>query len=663
MASPRHLTGKEILTLEKQQCTCDQWDKVLVLDPFFPEKIRDTHFSGDILLHPFEKGFTLPDGRQIPSGLYHVTLHGCEIGRDTHISGVRDSISRYRIGQRVLIRDVGSIQMEGESTFGNGTEINVLDETGGRSVKIFDHLSAHLAYMIAMYRHRPRLIERIDRMIEDYTGKVLSAVGIIGDHASVTHCDILRNVNVGPHATLQGCRYLTEGSILSSRTDPVYAGTGTILKHFILSEGCRITDGVILDHCFAGHSCEMGKGFSAEHSLFFSNCVAYHGEACSVFAGPYTVSHHKSTLLIAGMFSFFNAGSGTNQSNHMYKLGPVHHGVMERGSKTASDSYILWPAKVGAFTVVMGRHYKNSDTSDLPFSYLIENKDESFLSPGVNLRSVGTIRDAIKWPRRDKRNAPRNPDFINFNLLSPYTINKVIAGRDLLKHLLEFSGEKSELYSYENVRITRTALLRGIRLYEIALYKFLGNSLIQQLSGRPFRTLREVREALMPREDTGTGKWTDMAGLIAPQKEIELLADRVEKGEIRNTGQITDAFRRFHDRYYEWTWNWAAGILEEEISKKIPQWEIRDICDIVDRWTESVTELDEMLYEDARKEFTLISQTGFGIDGDQTTKTLDFEQVRGKFEKNPQVQAIRTHIRVKTDLGKEIIHKLQGIQQ
>ena len=662
MAAARQLTKEEIATLERQHCTCDRWDKVRVVDPFRPGRITDTRFSGDILLHPFRKNFLLPDGRKMPSGLYHVTLHNCEVGCDTHISGVRDSISNYHIGRDVFIRDVGNIGVEGESTFGNGTVVHVLDETGGRSVKIFDRLSAHLAYMIAMYRHRPALTRTIDKMIEDHTAEVRSEQGEIGDHTVITHTHTIKNVRIGPRATLQGCRHLEEGTILSSASDPVFLGPGVILKNFILAEGCRITDEVNLDHCFVGHACEMGKQFSAEHSLFFSNCVAYHGEACSVFAGPYTVSHHKSTLLIAGMFSFFNAGSGTNQSNHMYKLGPVHHGVMERGSKTASDSYILWPAKVGAFTVVMGRHYKNSDTSDLPFSYLIESKDESFLSPGINLRSMGTIRDAIKWPRRDKRNHPEQADLINFNLLSPYTINRVIAGRDLLRRLLESSGEKSEFYSYENVRITRSSLLRGLRLYEIALNKFLGNSLLEQLANKPYRNLGELRKALMPSGSTGKGRWTDMAGLIAPHTEIEALADNIEKGKINSIQHIRDTFRRFHERYYDWTWTWAADILEKETGKKISEWETEDLCDLVNKWKESVTELDRMLYEDARKEFTLISQTGFGIDGDQNTRTLDFEQVRGSFEKNPQVKSIQEHLKNKTALGEEIIRRLQALK-
>ena len=94
---------------------------------------------------------------------------------------------------------------------------------------------------------------------------------------------------------------------------------------------------------FVGQGVQLGKQFSSENSLFFANCEGFHGEACSIFAGPYTVTHHKSTLLIAGIYSFYNAGSGTNQSNHMYKLGPVHQGVLQRGSKNGSFSYMRWP--------------------------------------------------------------------------------------------------------------------------------------------------------------------------------------------------------------------------------------------------------------------------------------------------------------------------------
>ena len=176
------------------------------------------------------------------------------------------------------------------------------------------------------------------------------------------------------------------------------------------------------------------------------------------------------------MFSFMNAGSGSNQSNHMYKLGPIHQGTLERGAKTTSDSYILWPARVGAFSLVMGRHVNHADTSNLPFSYLIEQQNTTYLVPGVNLRSVGTIRDAQKWPKRDKRTDPNRLDYINYNLLSPYTIQKMFKGRSILKELKRVSGETSEIYSYQSAKIKNSSLNSGIRYYEIAIHKFLGNS-------------------------------------------------------------------------------------------------------------------------------------------------------------------------------------------
>ena len=267
---------------------------------------------------------------------------------------------------------------------------------------------------------------------------------------------------MGAASVIEGVDRLENGSINSCAEEPIYIGPGVSAEDFIVCCGSQVTDGAIISKCFVGQGTVLGKHYSAENSVFFANCGGFHGEACAVFAGPYTVTHHKSTLLIAGLFSFLNAGSGTNQSNHMYKLGPTHQGVVERGSKTGSDSYMLWPAKVGAFTVVMGRHYRNSDTSDLPFSYLIEHEDESVLIPGVNLRSVGTVRDAKKWPRRDLRKGPRNLDFINFKLLSPYTVQKMLNGCTILANLRATSGQHTEYFTYHSVKIRNSSLEKGI---------------------------------------------------------------------------------------------------------------------------------------------------------------------------------------------------------
>ena len=292
----------------------------------------------------------------------------------------------------------------------------------------------------------------------------------------------------------EGAGRLKNGSLNSNEQAPIHIGYGVVCDDFIISSGSNVEDGTMLTRCFISQACHLGHNYSASDSLFFSNCQEENGEACAIFAGPFTVTHHKSTLLIAGMFSFMNAGSGSNQSNHMYKLGPIHQGAMERGAKTTSDSYILWPARVGAFSLVMGRHVNHADTSNLPFSYLIEQQNTTYLVPGVNLRSVGTIRDAQKWPKRDKRKDPNRLDQINYNLLSPYTIQKMMKGRSILKELRKGYPEKlQKLYSYQSAKIKNSSLNNGIRFYETAIHKFLGNSLIKRLEEVRFNSDEEIR--------------------------------------------------------------------------------------------------------------------------------------------------------------------------
>ena len=66
------------------------------------------------------------------------------------------------------IENVDLIVTDGPCSFGNGVEVSVLNETGGREVKIFDRLSAQIAYVLAMYRHRPDLIARMNADIDAY---------------------------------------------------------------------------------------------------------------------------------------------------------------------------------------------------------------------------------------------------------------------------------------------------------------------------------------------------------------------------------------------------------------------------------------------------------------------------------------------------------------
>jgi len=662
MTNYRSLSDKEIATLTVYGCSAENWKDVQVTEDFSPAFISNVHFSGTVSLGSYQKVFELAGGLKKHSGIYNCILHNCIIENDVFIDEIHNYIANYRIQEGTYIENVNLLIVEGESSFGNGVKVPVMNEGGGREIPIFDYLSAPLAYILTLYRHRPIVIQNLQKMIDDYATTLLSDKGTIGKNVRIVNCGSIRNVRIGDFATLEGASLLENGSINSNEIAPVIIGSGVKCNDFILSSGVSITDSTLVSRCFVGQGCIMGKHYSALDSLFFSNCQGMHGEATAIFAGPYTVSHHKSSLLIAGMFSFLNAGSGSNQSNHMYKLGPIHQGICERGAKTTSDSYLLWPAKIGAFTLVMGRHIKHSDTSDLPFSYLIENATESFLVPAVNLRSVGTIRDAQKWPKRDNRKDIQKLDPINFNLLSPYTIQKMMKGVEVLKNLQHISGETTEVYTYQNCNIRKSSLIKGIELYKIVINKFLGNSLINRLKGTEFKTIEDVRKQLQPDSTKGLGEWIDLSGLIAPKNEIDSLLNSLEKGTL-NHEDIQHQFETMHQEYYNYEWTWAMQKLEEHWRKTIENVTVEDIVTLVESWEASVVKLDQLIYNDAKKEFDLNSRTGFGVDGNEEQKHLDFESVRGSFESNTFVTEVLNHIKIKTELGNELIQRLSKINQ
>jgi len=661
MKNLRNLTIDEIRILEAQGCKSDDWQQVKAVDEFRTNTVFNVTFSGTVTLGKFTEMVEFAGGIRKKTGLYNVHLHNCTVGDEVYISNIRNYIANYDIADHVVIENVDMILVDRETTFGNGIRVDVLDETGGRQLMIYDRLSAPLAYMMTFYRHRDCLPEGIEVMIEKYSESVKSSTGFIGAYTRIINCSQIVNVRIGTHAVIEGVSRLCEGSVNSNAYDPVKIGYNVVAENFIISSGAEISDHAVISNCFVGQGCMLGKHYSAIHSVFFANCQGFNGEACSIFAGPFTVTHHKSTLLIAGMFSFANAGSGSNQSNHMYKLGPIHHGIVERGSKTTSDSYILWPAKIGPFTLVMGRHYKNTDTSNMPFSYLIENKDESWLAPGVNLRSVGTIRDAMKWPRRDKRKDKELLDPINFNLLSPYTIQRMINGKDILERIRNISGQTTDTYTWETTFITRSSLKRGIELYEMGIIKFLGNSVISRIHKMNPGNLEELRLCLKPSTECGKGEWIDLSGLIAPKAEIEKLIQRIETGTVENLTEIEVFFSEINKNYYECEWTWASGLLEKYIEKPLADITIEDLTGLIAKWKDAVVGLDKLLYEDARKEFRLSAMTGFGPDGDDLVKELDFMKVRGTFEKNTFVNEILEHIRKKSELGEKTIALLNSL--
>ena len=655
----RLLTKEEIARLEAQHCIASDWSGVEVADDFHTDYIHHTRFSGKVRLGVFEKEFTLAGGMAKHSGVYYATLHNVTVGDNCYIENVKNYIANYEIGHDTFIENVDIILVDCHSRFGNGVEVSVLNETGGREVIIHDRLSAHQAYIMALYRHRPVLIEKMRKIIESYAESHASDTGTIGSHVMIVNAGYIKNVRIGDYCQIEGTGRLKNGSINSNEHAPVHIGYGVICDDFIISSGSHVEDGTMLTRCFVGQACHLGHTYSASDSLFFSNCQEENGEACAIFAGPFTVTHHKSTLLIAGMFSFMNAGSGTNQSNHAYKLGPRHHGVLERGCKTASGSHISWPAHIGAFSLVMGHCAPGTDSSEWPFSYLVEQGSSHYVIPGITLRGVGTLRDIGKWPARDGR-PPQVPqtDRVSFEAFSPYTMGRVFRARITLEELSgRFDADTQEI-TWNGLRLKEKSVKQGIEWYRLALDRYLGEQLIRQLETHEGMPSDGLCEALHPRAAC-SDRWGDIGGMLAPISEINDITRIIATGQLDRIEKLGERLRLIHDRYDDFAWAWTWNLLHEIYPDAYDKDFIPSLClPVIRKWETAATTLNRQIIADATKDISTGSLAGFGIDGGEETAVDDALAVRGTVQQCGIIQELekqQTEIKEKAGYW---LHKL-----
>lgn len=504
----RQLKDTEICQLEEQGCTAENWLQIEVDDTFLANRVRNVNFYGRIEIGSLTGMVTVEEGFQRCSSIQNATLKDTKIGNDCFIENVRGYISNYEIGDDCYISNIGIMSTQGTPSFGNGNVISVLNEGGDGNVVVCDNLTAQTAWLMLHYPCVRQLA------INQLKSRPQPTKGIVGNGCRIVGTGEICNVNIQPYCEIQGAAKLLNSTLLSNDDAPTLIGTDVIVENSIVSLGATITDGAKVDNCFVGESVHIGKGFSAESSLFFANSYMDNGESCAAFCGPFSCSHHKSTLLIGGMFSFYNAGSGTNQSNHAYKMGPIHWGTLERGSKTASGSHILWPAHIGAFSMVMGKVTEHPRLQHLPFSYVISTREKTYIVPGVNLKTVGTWRDVNKWPKRDLRPVGARRDIIDFSFPNPYIIQFVSSGIDLLHSLVEQQGENVDEYRFEGCYIKRHALLQGLKYYDLAL----------RLSSA----------------ETPDDEWLDLSGMIAPKKQIDDLIQDIEEKDITTMEEIVE---------------------------------------------------------------------------------------------------------------------------
>ena len=541
-SDPTTLPWWTIRRLEHQGCVASDWSVVSLSPDCDLSLLRNVEFEGPCTVGRLSRS-------EVPGcGISNVRLENCSVGDNVRIRNVGGAIINAAIGYEAVIENVGRIEFEPESLCGLGLQVAVLDETGSRPVPIYPGLTAQSALLMA---RDPRLAE--DMVIPQVVNhcEEMGFTPEIGEKAVIRDCGILFNVSVGREVHVEGASRLANGIIVNNAAPGrplAFVGAGVDADGFVIEDG-RVDSGALLRNVYVGQGVTIEKGFTAHDSLFFANCSMENGEACAMFAGPYSVSMHKGSLLIGVQTSFMNAGSSTNQSNHMYKLGPVHWGVLERGVKTSSNSYLMHGANIGAFSLLMGEHKTHPNSTEFPFSYLFgDEKGATVVVPAVMLRSCGLMRDELKWPTRDRRLKRKLPmhDRIVFEVLNPFTISRILTALDTIAELLHLQPDDDRFIRYKGMKISKASLERAKKLYTLAVFKYLSLKLPDaRFPENPVEPSQPDQPDQPERHD-----WLDLAGLIMTRQMLERAK---AAGSVAEREAVFDeAFERYPELEREW---------------------------------------------------------------------------------------------------------------
>ena len=549
----RPLTSEEIEVLKSNDCWAEDWTSVNVAEDFKPNFMHRVMLYGEVNIGAFNKNVEVSQGFVKHAGINNATLRNVTIGDDCLIENVGNFINNYTIGDDCYISNISTMETTEGATYGEGNLVSVLNEVGEGNVILFSDLNSQLAAFMVKHFSDKELKEKIRQLIKTDIDNKMPERGQIGNNVKIVNTKEITNCIINDFCEVNGAARLSDCTLLGSAHGNVYIGTGVIAENSIIAEGASVINSVKIQDCYVGEACQLSNGFTASTSVFFANSYMSNGEACAAFCGPFTASHHKSSLLIGGMFSFYNAGSATNFSNHAYKMGPMHWGILERGSKTASGAYLLMPATLGSFSVCFGKLMHHPNTRNLPFAYLIADGDKMFLIPGRNITTVGLYRDIKKWPKRDLRAQENRKSIVNFDWLSPFSVGEILKGKKILESLREVTGDNVSQYLYHEYIIPASSLHKGIKYYDIALRIYMGAVLKRVLKRDPAIT--------PPATQVGTSDWDDLSGLLLPVSEEERIVNDLKEGNIESIQQLIERFKEIDTNYRQYQWAWTYKMI------------------------------------------------------------------------------------------------------
>jgi hypothetical protein len=138
--------------------------------------------------------------------------------------------------------------------------------------------------------------------------------------------------------------------------------------------------------------------------------------------------------------------------------------------------------------------------------------------------------------------------------------------------------------------------------------------------------------------------WTDLGGQLMPKQRLDAFEDAIEQGTIASVDAFQGAVKEIHDAYEEDEWAWAKVAYEQVFEVDIDSLTRDALQEAANTFVQAKSRFLNLVVADAGKEFSEMSQIGFGQDGSLEDVTNDFREVRGEYEDNPFVRDMKQRV-------------------
>jgi hypothetical protein len=541
----RPLTEREVDALKSRGNRSSDWGRVLVAERFTPAFIVNSAFFGDCVLGVLA-GEEVPvdTATSLPSGIYNSTIVSSEVGNGCFVSDVA-LVSNYILKERCVVFDTGALTASPKCAFGNGREIAIGIETGGREVTSYAEITIPVATVVATRRGDREFLAAYREFVKSYVDSCTAPFGVIERGGVIRHAVRVEDVYVGEGALIDGATNVQNCTLLSTPEERTGISHGAYVRNSCLQYGCDVTSMAIVDDSVLTEHSHVERHGKVTQSIIGPNTGVAEGEVTASLVGPFVGFHHQA-MLIAALWpeGKGNVGYGANVgSNHTSKA-PDQEIWCGEGFFFGLGVNIKFPSDFtdAPYSLVATAVDTLPQKVDLPFS-LINKPSRAFggVPPAYNeifpawvlsenLYSV--LRNEGKYK---KRNKAKRTQFV-FDVFRRDIVEKMIVARGRLKNV----EKVKEFYTDQDIRgLGKNFMLEKSRLKAIEVYNFYVEYFaLQGLAARVAQLLaggERARVASVYRDATGDADWEYRRALIT--------------SEGYGARPVEDNLRRFADIY------------------------------------------------------------------------------------------------------------------